>query len=129
MVSSSERPRESDTPSTAPGMAPHDPAVGAATITPMELFTSMMAETYMMIRLSTSPSTSFFASIRALNFTDCGPRIRSSNRVPLRPVSTAFFMMIRISSILAKTSSSEMFPLMLSYRAASCHRGRSLPWL
>ena len=31
-------------PNTAPGKAPQDPAVGAATITPIELFTSIMAE-------------------------------------------------------------------------------------
>ena len=54
-ISSSDSSNEVAIPMIAPGKAPQDPAVGAATITPMELFTSMMAETYMMMMLFTSP--------------------------------------------------------------------------
>ena len=44
-ISSSSLPISSAIAITAPGSAAHAPAVGAATITPMLLFTSMMAVT------------------------------------------------------------------------------------
>lgn len=45
-------------PRMAPGSAPHDPAVGAATTTPMELLTSIMAEVWRITWFRTSPSSS-----------------------------------------------------------------------
>ena len=56
-------------PNTTPGKPPQEPAVGAATITPMELFTSIIADTYIIVVLSTSPPINSFASYVFLN---CG---------------------------------------------------------
>ena len=42
-------------PITVPGKAPQEPAVGAATIRPMELFISIMAVIYMMIVFNNCP--------------------------------------------------------------------------
>jgi ABC-type Zn uptake system ZnuABC Zn-binding protein ZnuA len=56
-------------PKTTPGKPPQEPAVGAATITPIELFTSIIADTYIIVVLSTSPPINSFASYIFLN---CG---------------------------------------------------------
>ena len=45
VISSSDNPISLAAPMTAPGSPPHDPAVGAATITPIALFASIMAVT------------------------------------------------------------------------------------
>ncbi len=45
VMSSNESPMALAAPMQAPGSPPHAPAVGAATITPMELFISIMAVT------------------------------------------------------------------------------------
>ena len=54
-ISSSGKFMECAMPKTAPGNAPQEPAVGAATMMPIELLTSITAETYIVIKLLASP--------------------------------------------------------------------------
>lgn len=96
------------------GSPPHDPAVGAATMTPIALFTSMIAVMYLVTLLNRSLGRSVLfrcpASIRCA----CGPRMRSAYSVPASPSSTAFSMMPTSRSILLKMSSSVVLPRTLS---------------
>ena len=70
IISSSGRLMACARPKIAPGRAPQEPAVGAATMIPMELLTSIVAETYKVIKLLASPPKSFFDSKFSLNNKD-----------------------------------------------------------
>ena len=113
-ISSRGSPSVRPTPISVPGSPPHDPAVGAATMTPIALFTSMIAVMYLVTLLNRSLGRSVLfrcpASIRCA----CGPRMRSAYSVPASPSSTAFSMMPTSRSILLKMSSSVVLPRTLS---------------
>ncbi len=66
-IATSSNPISSAIATTAPGNAAQAPAVGAAIITPIELFTSIKAVTYNIIRFNAPP------------FNNCPARIISSN--------------------------------------------------
>ena len=53
-ISSRGSPSVRPTPISVPGSPPHDPAVGAATMTPIALFTSMIAVMYLVTLLNRS---------------------------------------------------------------------------
>ena len=90
-ASSSVAPRSSIMASTAPGRIPQAPAVGAATIFPMQALHSAVARAYTSARPSRFPQRSLPSCSRFINMAACPPvspdteRRRSSR--PLRAAS------------------------------------------
>ena len=107
---SSSRPSTFAAPSTEPGTAPQAPAVGAATITPMELLTSIRAVICRMISFRSPSSIRPPACILSRKGAHWTPRMRSAYSVPARPCCTEPSSRRTISAMRANTSARSREP-------------------
>ena len=113
-IASSSSCIDSATVITAAGKAAQAPAVGAATITPIELFTSMSAVVASTIRLSRGSPTSRPAASAAAKPGACAGSTRSAYSVPAMPEAIECFRSRTICTIRSITSRSVKPPRAIS---------------
>mmetsp|Transcript_45987 Transcript_45987/g.73972 ORF Transcript_45987/g.73972 Transcript_45987/m.73972 type:complete len:213 (+) Transcript_45987:25-663(+) len=113
-TSTSSFPSCSATARMVPGHAPQEPAVGAATMTPIELLTSMMAVTYKITLFSTSPGITWPWFMARARLELWQGKILSEYEVPASPSSTLPLIIEAVLSMASSTSSSLMLPRALS---------------
>ena len=103
---------------------PQEPAVGAATNIPIELLTSIRAETLLMISFIKSSGTSRIRRCGSVRYLDWHPRIRFSYSVPERPFARDACIASDRAHIFSMVSSSVIPPRTLSYQTPISHISR-----